>query len=44
MRERQAGGTAIAKRKGVYDRAPKLSHEQIAEARQRAAIHVPNAK
>lgn len=44
IRERQAEGIAIAKRKGVYDRAPKLSPEQIEEARQRVAADVPKAK
>ena len=44
IRERQAEGIAIAKRKGVYDRAPKLSSEQIEEARQRVAADVPKAK
>lgn len=44
IRERQAEGIAIAKRKGVYERAPKLSSEQIEEARQRVAADVPKAK
>lgn len=44
IRERQAEGIAIAKRKGVYDRAPKLTAEQIAKARQRVAAGVPKAK
>lgn len=44
IRERQAEGIAIAKRNGVYDRAPKLSAEQIEEARQRASSGVPKAK
>ena len=35
---------AIAKRKGVYDRAPKLTAEQIEGARQRIAADVPKAK
>ncbi|CEI31815.1 recombinase family protein [Propionibacterium freudenreichii] len=35
IRERQAEGIAIAKRKGVYARGPKLSAEQIASARER---------
>lgn len=37
-------GIAIAKRNGVYDRAPKLTPEQIAEARQRADSGVPKAR
>lgn len=44
IRERQAEGIAIAKRKGVYDRAPKLSPDQIEEARQRVAADVPKVK
>ncbi len=44
IRERQAEGIAIAKRNGVYDRAPKLTPEQIAEARQRADSGVPKAR
>lgn len=35
IRERQAEGIVIAKRKGVYARGPKLSAEQIASARER---------
>lgn len=44
IRERQAEGIAIAKRKGVYERALKLCPEQIEEARQRVAADVPKAK
>lgn len=44
IRERQAEGIAIAKRNGVYDRAPKLTPEQIAEARQRTDSGVPKAR
>lgn len=44
IRERQAEGIAIAKRNGVYDRAPKLSPEQIEAARQRASSGVPKAR
>lgn len=44
IRERQAEGIAIAKRNGVYDRAPKLTQEQIGTARQRIAQDVPKAK
>ena len=43
LRERQAEGIAIAKRKGVYDRGPKLTAEQVAEARLRVADGVPKA-
>lgn len=35
IRERQAEGIAIAKRRGVYARGPKLSAEQTASARER---------
>lgn len=41
--ERQAEGIAIAKAKGVYDRGPKLSPEQIEDARERIAAGVPKA-
>ena len=44
IRERQAEGIAIAKRNRVYDRAPKLSPEQVEEARVRVAADVPKAK
>ena len=44
IRERQAEGIAIAKRKGVYARAPKLTPEQIAHARERVEANVPKAK
>lgn len=44
IRERQAEGIAIAKRNGVYERLPKLSPEQIAEAHQRVDSGVPKAK
>ncbi|SNU02598.1 Helix-turn-helix domain of resolvase [Ruaniaceae bacterium KH17] len=44
IRERQAEGIAIAKRNGVYERGPKLTLEQIAEARQRADSGVPKAR
>jgi DNA invertase Pin-like site-specific DNA recombinase len=44
IRERQAKGIAIAKRKGIYDRAPKLTSEQIEEVRQGVAADVPKAK
>lgn len=41
IRERQAEGIAIAKGKGKYDRAPKLSPEQAHEVRELAAMGVP---
>ena len=44
IRERQAERIAIAKRNGVYDRAPKLSPEQIQLARERIDQDVPKAK
>ena len=44
IRERQAEGIAIAKRKGVYRRVPKLTPEQVDEARRRIAADVPKAK
>lgn len=44
IRERQAEGIAIAKRNGVYERAPKLTPEQIAHARGRVEACVPKAK
>lgn len=44
IRERQAEGIAIAKRKGVYERAPKLTPDQIAHARERVEADVPKAK
>lgn len=43
IRERQAEGIAAAKKRGVYDRAPRLSDEQIDNARQRIDQHVPKA-
>lgn len=43
IRERQAEGIAIAKTKGVYEREPKLTAEQIEEARERIALKVPKA-
>lgn len=42
-RERQAEGIALAKKKGVYSRGPKLTPEQISEARQRVEAEVPKA-
>ncbi len=41
IRERQAEGIAIARAKGKYDRAPKLSPEQAREVRRLAAMGVP---
>lgn len=44
IRERQAEGIAIAKKKGKYDRAPRMTREQVLEARERLAAGVPKAK
>lgn len=44
IRERQAEGIAIAKRRGVYERKPKLTPDQIADARRRIDSGVPKAK
>lgn len=41
IRERQAEGIAIARAKGKYDRAPKLSPEQAREVRRLDAMGVP---
>lgn len=41
IRERQAEGIAIARAKGKYDRAPKLSPEQAREVRRLDALGVP---
>ena len=41
IRERQSQGIAAAKKRGVYDRAPALSPDQIAQARERIAAGVP---
>lgn len=43
IRERQLEGIALAKKRGVYDRTPKLTPEQIEEARQRIEARVPKA-
>jgi DNA invertase Pin-like site-specific DNA recombinase len=43
IRERQAEGIAIAKTRGVYARTPKLTPEQIAQARASVALEVPKA-
>src|SRR5699024_6994334 len=42
--ERQAEGIAIAKTKGTYARAVRLSPEQIAEARERVEAGVAHAR
>lgn len=42
IRERQAEGIALAKKKGVYE--PKITPEQIADARRRVSEGVPKAK
>lgn len=44
IRERQAEGIAIAKRDGVYERAPKLAPEQIEGARRRVSEGIPKAR
>lgn len=44
IRERQAEGIAIAKKKGVYARTKRLSPEQIAEARERVKAGVAHAR
>lgn len=43
IRERQAEGIVIAKRNGVYDRAPKLTGDQIQLAHERIGQNVPKA-
>lgn len=44
IRDRQAEGIAIAKKKGVYDRGPKLTSEQIGHARERIGQDAPKTK
>lgn len=44
IRERQAEGIAIAKKKGVYARTKRLTPEQIAEARERVEAGVAHAR
>lgn len=41
--ERQAEGIVIAKKNGVYNRGPKLSPEQVEDARTRVELQVPKA-
>lgn len=41
--ERQAEGIALAKERGAYNRGPKLSPEQVEDARQRVELKVPKA-
>ena len=42
--ERQAEGIALAKQRGVYDKAPKLCPQQVREAKQQVALGVPKAR
>lgn len=44
IRERQAEGIAIAKKKGVYARTKRLTPEQITEARERVETGVAHAR
>src|SRR5690625_1865244 len=44
IRERQAEGIAIAKKKGVYARSKRLTPEQITEARERVEAGVAHAR
>lgn len=44
IRERQAEGIAIAKAAGKYERKPRLTDEQIAEAREKVEMGVPKAQ
>lgn len=44
IRERQAEGIALARKRGQYERTPKLSPAQIEDARQRVAQGVPKAR
>lgn len=43
IRERQLDGIALAKAAGKYEKAPKLTGEQVTEARQRVDMGVPKA-
>ena len=44
IRERQAEGIALAKKQGVYDRGPKLTPEQVRQAKEQVDLGVPKAK
>lgn len=44
IRERQAEGIAIARAAGKYERKPRLTDAQIAEARQKIEMGVPKAQ
>lgn len=44
IKERQAEGIALAKARGIYDRTPKLSPDQISTARGRIAAGVTKAR
>lgn len=44
IRQRQAEGIALARQRGVYERAPKLTPEQIERARQQIAEGVTKAR
>ena len=44
IKERQAEGIALAKQRGVYERAPKLDQEQVAEVRQLVGAGIPKAR
>lgn len=44
IRERQAEGIARAKARGVYDRAPAMSKDEIQQARDLIALGVPKAE
>jgi len=43
IRERQAEGIALAKKRGVYDRTPKITRDQIKDARSKIEMSVPVA-
>lgn len=43
IRERQMDGIAIAKAEGVYQKAPKLTAEQISQCHSRIEAGVPKA-
>ena len=44
IEERQLEGIAVAKQKGVYEKAPRLKAEQVMDARQHIEEGVPKAK